>query len=210
MKKFLALLLTTLILSACNSVSQEEEAANFQLGTKLPSELNVKVPDNDHQFDEEYFIRLIAGSISISKDEKKIIIQSIPILYQEQIDELIVILEEEKQKYAALSSEHIPELEKLADQYYQEWIDIEYELKQEETVETETVSEAIECDYPAESQKYLMAFNSCSSDCDSPTDHIVFLAGSDDGEKWDLIEEFDEGHAGSVPDVVFYNNDLYR
>lgn len=120
MKKFLALLLTTLILSACNLFSKEEKP-------KLPP---------------------------------------LPI---EEVEEEII----------------------------------------KEEVETETVSETIECEEPVEAQKYLMAFNSCLSDCDSPTDHIVFLAGSDDGEKWELIKEFDNGHAGSVPDIVFYNDNLY-
>lgn len=56
--------------------------------------------------------------------------------------------------------------------------------------------------------EYLMAFHACSESCTSPANHIIYLAGSDDGTAWTLIEEF-EPRSGSVPDVVFYNNYLY-
>ncbi len=89
--------------------------------------MRVKVPKHDLKFDEEYFIRLLAGSISLSKDEKKKIVESIPKLKQAQIDELIRIFEEEKQKFAALSKKHVPQLEKLAQQHFDEWMQLEDE-----------------------------------------------------------------------------------
>ena len=82
----------------------------------------------------------------------------------------------------------------------------------EESLESEKVfeEEQVECDSPLEAQNYLIAFNSCShEDCDSPKNHEIFLAGSDDGEEWELIEEFDNGHMGSVPDIVYYNDYIY-
>ncbi len=109
---------------------EDTTPANFQLATKLPPKLKIKVPENKLKFDEEYFIRLLAGSISLSKDEKKKIVDSIPKLKQAQIDELIRIFEEEKQKFAALSKKHVPQLEKLAEQHYQEWMDLERESEQ--------------------------------------------------------------------------------
>ena len=105
--------------------------ANFQLGTKFPRVLKVKCPPHGLKFDEEKFIRLLAGSISLAKDEKKKIVESVPKLKQEQIDELIKIFEEEKQKFAALSKKHVPQLEKLADQHYTEWMQLEGEIEQE-------------------------------------------------------------------------------
>lgn len=105
--------------------------ANFQLGTKFPRVLKVKCPPHGLKFDEEKFIRLLAGSISLAKDEKKKIVESVPKLKQEQIDELIKIFEEEKQKFAALSKKHVPQLEKLADQHYAEWMQLEGEMEQE-------------------------------------------------------------------------------
>jgi DNA anti-recombination protein RmuC len=88
----------------------------------------VKAPKHDLKFDGDYFIRLLASSISLSKDEKKKIIESIPKLKQAQIDELIRIFEEEKQKFAALSKKHVPQLEKLAQQHHDEWMDLETEF----------------------------------------------------------------------------------
>jgi hypothetical protein len=110
---------------------EDTTPANFQLGTKLPPQLKIKVPKNELKFDGDYFIRLLAGSISLSKDEKKKIIESIPKLKQSQIDELVRIFEEERQKFAALSQKHVPQLEKLATQHYNEWMDLEAESEQE-------------------------------------------------------------------------------
>lgn len=109
---------------------EDTTPANFQLGAKLSAKLNVPVPKHELSFDEPYFIRLLAGSISLSKEEKKRIVESIPKLRQAQIDELINIFEEEKQKFAALSKKHVPQLEKLADQHFKEWMDLEDEYKQ--------------------------------------------------------------------------------
>ena len=80
----------------------------------------------------------------MSKDEKKKIIESIPKLKQAQIDELIKIFEEEKQKFAALSKKHVPQLEKLAQQHYDEWMQLEdewvlAEKKQEDTSKAEDI-----------------------------------------------------------------------
>ena len=112
-------------------VPEDTTPANFQLGTKLAPELKIKAPASELKFDEVYFIRLIAASISLSKDEKKKIIESIPKLKQAQIDELIRIFEEEKQKFAALSKKHVPQLEKLADQHYNDWMDLESESQRD-------------------------------------------------------------------------------
>ena len=98
----------------------------------------VKVPQHTLSFDEEYFIKLLAGSISLSKDEKKKIIESIPKLKQAQIDELGRIFEEEKQKFAALSKKHVPQLEKLAQQHFEEWMQLEDENKLSQKKEEDT------------------------------------------------------------------------
>ena len=71
-----------------------------------------------------------------------------------------------------------------------------------------TVSEGL-CDNSAvTTYDYLMAFHQCTADCQNPQNHTVYLAGSDNGTDWTLIEEF-ASFAGSVPDVVFYNDFLY-
>lgn len=104
--------------------------ANFQLGALLPPALKVKVPPHPLQFDEQYFLHLLAGSISLTKDEKARIIESIPKLKQSQVDELIRIFEEERHKFAELGEEHVPQLEKLAKQHYEDWVDIEMHQEQ--------------------------------------------------------------------------------
>lgn len=124
--------------------AEDTTPANFQLGTKFQSKFKVTCPKSTLKFDEEYFIRLLAGSISLSKDEKKKIIESIPRLKQAQIDELIRIFEEEKQKFAALSKKHVPQLEKLAQQHFDEWMDLEQEWthsqkKQEDTSKADAI-----------------------------------------------------------------------
>ena len=105
--------------------------ANFQLGALLPAVLKVRVPVHTLKFDEQYFLHLLAGSISLTKDEKARIIESIPKLKQSQVDELVRIFEEERRKFAELGQEHVPQLEKLAKQHFDDWVDIE--MRQEQT-----------------------------------------------------------------------------
>jgi len=67
-----------------------------------------------------------------------------------------------------------------------------------------------ECD-PSSITKftYLMTFHGCAGDeCNDPMNHMIYIAGSDDGVTWSRIEEF-EPISGSVPDIIFYNNSLY-
>jgi hypothetical protein len=104
---------------------EDTSPANFQLGALLPAQLSVKVPAHSLTFDENQFLRLLAGSISLSRDEKKRIIDTIPKLKQSQVDELIRIFDEEKFKFSQLSKKHVPQLEKLAKQHLQDWLDLE-------------------------------------------------------------------------------------
>lgn len=123
---------------------EDTTPANFQLGAKLPARLSIPVPKHNLNFDEQNFLRLLAGSISLSRDEKKRIVEAIPKLRQEQVDELIKIFEEEREKFAALSKKHVPQLEKLAEQHYNDWMDLEGEYvqsnkKQEDTAKAEEI-----------------------------------------------------------------------
>jgi len=122
---------------------EDKTPANYQIGTKLPQVMNIKVPSHKLNFDEQHFLRLLAGSISLTKTEKKRIISSIPKLKQEQVDELIRIFEEEKHKFAELSKKHVPQLEKLEKQHLADWKDIELEQKSQEK-ESEDTAQADE------------------------------------------------------------------
>ena len=72
-------------------------------------------------------------------------------------------------------------------------------------------TEALQCDNSSiTTYSYMMAFQSCDpdEDCSDPRNHMLYLAGSNDGASWSLIEEF-ESISGSVPGLVFYNDYLY-
>lgn len=88
----------------------------------------VKVPANSLQFDDQEFLRLLAGSISLTKDEKKKIIEAVPTLTQFQITELIRILNEEKQKFSELDVKHKEQLDMLQEQHKREWEELEEEM----------------------------------------------------------------------------------
>ncbi|EKD63467.1 MAG: hypothetical protein ACD_51C00273G0001, partial [uncultured bacterium] len=91
----------------------------------------IKIPAHSLKFDEAYFIKLLAGSISLTRDEKKRIVDSIPKLRQEQVDELVKILEEEREKFIELSPKHAAQLKKLEEEHKRDWQDIESMYVQE-------------------------------------------------------------------------------
>lgn len=82
-------------------------------------------------FDERKFLQLLAGSISLTKDEKRKIVESVPRLSQKQIMDLMDILLDEKAKFIELSPKHKPQLKKLEKQHFDEWVDLEIKYAQE-------------------------------------------------------------------------------
>ena len=70
-------------------------------------------PHPNTKFEEESFLTLLEGSISLTMEEKKRVIEAIPRLAIEQINELIKIFEEEKQKFAELEGEFKDDVDKL-------------------------------------------------------------------------------------------------
>jgi hypothetical protein len=115
---------------------EDNTPANFQLGQLFTDGIKLKLPEHpETKFDDDQFISLLASSISLSKAEKKRIVDAIPKLKQWQVDELMNIFTEEKQKFAQLSKKHVPQLEKLAKQHYEEWRDLE--LGQEQVGKSE-------------------------------------------------------------------------
>jgi hypothetical protein len=115
---------------------KDETPANFQLGTLVGDDIKLTLQAHpDTKFEDIYFVKLLAGSISLSKSEKKRIIDAISKLKQWQIDELVNIFEEERKKFAQLSERHVPQLKKLEKQHFEEWKDIELEQVQTGKVE---------------------------------------------------------------------------
>lgn len=87
---------------------------------------NIAVPGHpETQFDEQRFLSLLRGSISLTRDEKWRIIQAIPKLSQFQIDELQKILDEERRKFSELSPKHLLQLQKLEQKHTEDWRDLQ-------------------------------------------------------------------------------------
>lgn len=104
------------------------EVGNYRFGSVMVtlSNDNVAVPAHvETTFDEQVFLTLLRGSISLTRDEKWRIIQAIPKLSQFQIDELQKILEEEKFKFSQLSPKHLKHLQQLERKHAEDWKDLQ-------------------------------------------------------------------------------------
>jgi len=108
---------------------EDKTPANFKLGEKFDGNFTIPPLKHNLSFDEQHFINLLAGSISLSKAEKRRILDSIPKLKQSQVDELINIFEDERKKFAELPEKHSKELERLAKKHYEDWKSIEDDYK---------------------------------------------------------------------------------
>ena len=104
------------------------EVKDYRFGSiagKLTND-NLRVPAHpETKFDEQLFLNLLRGSISLTRDEKWRIVQAIPKLSQFQIDELQKILEEEKRKFSELSPKHLLQLMKLEQKHADDWKDLQ-------------------------------------------------------------------------------------
>jgi hypothetical protein len=117
---------------AAGGAQQAPFDPNYKFGSKMKDfTTTVKLLPNNLNFDENYFLNLLAGSISLTKEEKKKILDSIPKLRQAQVDELIRIFEEERAKFIELSPKHGRQLDKLEKEHQADWVDIELMYKSE-------------------------------------------------------------------------------
>lgn len=104
------------------------EVGDYRFGSiaKTLSNENVTIPEHpETNFDEQKFLGLLRGSISLTRDEKWRIIQAVPKLSQFQIDELQKILEEEKFKFSQLSPKHLKHLMQLEKKHSLDWTDLQ-------------------------------------------------------------------------------------
>jgi hypothetical protein len=114
------------------------------ISAKLTNE-GIVIPSHmETTFDEQGFLTLLRGSISLTKDEKWRIIQAVPKLSQFQIDELFKILQEEKRKFSELSPKHLLQLMKLEQKHAEDWKDLQAitaqkSRKQEEQQKVEAI-----------------------------------------------------------------------
>lgn len=104
----------------------------------------VRIAPHSTTFDEKYFLFLFSGSLSLSLEEKRDILGKIPNLSQFQIDQLILILEEEKQKFDELEQKHPEQVQKLRLTARKEWEIIEMDTqKQSASAESDAQAEEI-------------------------------------------------------------------
>ncbi|MDH3324276.1 MAG: hypothetical protein OEL89_01415 [Candidatus Peregrinibacteria bacterium] len=94
------------------------------------------------KFDEENFLILLEGSISLTMEEKQRVIDAIPRLKIEQINELIKIFTEERQKFAELENEFSDDVQKLKQEREKEIL--KTEDKKEEMGESEEAKKEAE------------------------------------------------------------------
>lgn len=100
---------------------------------------NIAVPAHPQtQFDEQRFLTLLRGSISLTRDEKWRIIQAVPKLSQFQVDELQKILEEEKRKFSELSPKHLVQLMRLEQKHSEDWRDLQAVAVQDKNKQQES------------------------------------------------------------------------
>jgi hypothetical protein len=116
------------------------EVKDYRFGSIAAMLTNDRVAIPEHpstSFDEQLFLTLLRGSISLTRDEKWRIIQAVPKLSQFQIDELQKILEEERRKFAELSPKHLLQLMKLEQKHSQDWTDLQTVSVQQEAAQQE-------------------------------------------------------------------------
>ena len=104
------------------------EVGDYRFGSVMVTLDNSQVlipPHPETNFDEQKFLSLLRGSISLTRDEKWRIIQAIPKLSQFQIDELQKILEEERFKFSQLSPKHLKHLLQLERKHAEDWKDLQ-------------------------------------------------------------------------------------
>jgi len=118
--------ISSLVANAGNSQAQQQ----FMSSVTIPAHPNT-------QFDEQNFLQLLAGSISLTVNEKKRIITSIPKLSQFQVDELMKIFQEEKGKFAELEKKHADQVAELETQHAQGWQDVEAKAEEDKKREEE-------------------------------------------------------------------------
>ena len=70
-------------------------------------------PHPDTTFNDEEFLTLLEGSLSLSIEEKVRVADAVPRLKQQQIDDLFRIFNEEKERFAELSKEAGDKVEEL-------------------------------------------------------------------------------------------------
>ncbi len=129
-------------------IKGDDSARAGQLGTRNEHIFTIP-PHPNTTFDEENFLVLLEGSISLTMEEKQRVIDAIPRLKIEQINELINIFTEERQKFAELENEFSDDVQRLKQER-------EKEIKVTETKKEEAAEEEGAKDEAEELKRKLM------------------------------------------------------
>ena len=98
---------------------------------KSPFATKVTLPPHNLDIEDNYFIKLLAISLSLSVQEKQKIIESIPTLSQYQVDKLVTIFEEEQAKFHELESRMKDQVQKLREKQQADWQILEMEVEKQ-------------------------------------------------------------------------------
>ena len=94
-----------------------------------PFSTTITLPAHQLVIDEQRFLRMLAGSLSLSLAEKKRIVESIPKLSQYQVDKLLEILDEEVIKFQELEEKYADQVQKLRQKQEADWQMLEMEVQ---------------------------------------------------------------------------------
>lgn len=125
-----------------SDANQDPNNRHGQLG-KRDAHVFVIPPHPNTEFDEANFLELLEGSISLTFEEKQRVIEAIPRLSIEQIEELISIFTEERQKFAELEKEFSEDVAKLKQEREKE-LEVQQTKKEEESASSQDAAAAEE------------------------------------------------------------------
>lgn len=80
--------------------------------------------NSEFEFDEEYFLDLLMHSLSLSLSEKKKVVDAMPTLSEFQVEELILVFEDEREKFRDLASEHPEDIKILLKRQQKDWSEL--------------------------------------------------------------------------------------
>jgi tetratricopeptide (TPR) repeat protein len=110
-----------------------KEVGDYRFGSitaRLSNDGIFVLPHPNTEFNEDNFINSIKRSISVSKDEKRRIIMAVPTLSQHQIEQIMIVLDEEAEKFRKISSKQLGELRRLEESHARDWLDLQAEFQE--------------------------------------------------------------------------------
>lgn len=102
--------------------------------------LLLQLPEHKLRIDEARFLRLLASSLSLTRQEKRRLIEHVPLLDQEQADQILSLFEEEVQRYRSVPPEEAKHLNFLEAVSRRDWKILEDDLIRDWKLAVRTIS----------------------------------------------------------------------